>query len=48
VQEATNSHAPEYKTGHMVPGLRCEFERWVRMIPNRDWLALERGWAAGR
>ena len=37
VQEATNSHIPEYKTGRFVPGLLFEYEHWVEMMmDNRD------------
>ena len=32
VQEATNSHAHEFKAGRAVPGLSVEYERWVRMM----------------
>ena len=36
VQEATNSHI--YVRDE-------EFERWVRILPVRDWAALELGWS---
>jgi hypothetical protein len=39
VQEATNSHVPEHKDV-IVPGLQFEYEFWVEMMPNRDWIAL--------
>ena len=41
VQEATNSHEPEFKE-KTVPGLRFKYERWVKMIENRDWTLLEK------
>ena len=41
VQEATNSHLPEYKD-KPAPGLPFNFEYWVEMMPNRDWAELER------
>ena len=47
VQEATNSHAPEYKE-KVVPGLQFNYEYWVEMIPNRDWEQLEKDYAAER
>lgn len=37
VQEATNSHI--YVWGN------DEFERWIRILPVRDWAALELGWS---
>ena len=43
VQEATNSHKPEYKDDK-VPGLEFAYEKWVEMIENYDWLALEQTW----
>ena len=36
VQEATNSHIPEYKTGRIVPGLLFEYERWLEIADGRD------------
>jgi hypothetical protein len=42
VQEATNSHIPEHKKDHTVPGLNFEYEHWVKMIENRDWAQLEK------
>ena len=36
VQEATNSHIYIWNT---------EFERWTRILPVRDWAALELGWS---
>jgi len=44
VQEATNSHAADSKEGRMVPGIRFEYERWLGMMENPDWLALEQLW----
>ncbi|MDR0490378.1 MAG: S-layer homology domain-containing protein, partial [Oscillospiraceae bacterium] len=43
VQEATNSHEPEFKP-KQVPGLDFDYEYWVKMMPNRDWLTLETIW----
>ena len=40
IQEATNSHVPEYKS-NIVPGLSFSYERWVEIVENRDWLQLE-------
>ena len=45
VQEATNSHSPEYKSGRMVPDLAFEYERWLEMVKNRDWEQLEKAWS---
>lgn len=45
VQEATNSHKPEYKTGRFVPGLKFEYERWTEMTTTPDWSKLETAWA---
>jgi len=43
VQEATNSH--EYKEkDKIVPGVAANYEYWVKMTPNRDWLKLETIW----
>jgi len=42
VQEATNSHVPERKEGHIVPNLDFEYESWVEMTENRDWAQLEK------
>jgi hypothetical protein len=42
VQEATNSHIPERKEGHTVPGLSFEYESWVEIIENPDWAQLEK------
>jgi len=47
VQEATNSHLPEYKD-RFVPGQRYTYEYWLAMTPNPDWAALEARWAEGR
>jgi hypothetical protein len=44
VQEATNSHEPEYKD-KTVPGLQFNYERWTEILPNRDWSELEKSWA---
>ena len=44
VQEATNSHAPEYKK-ETVPEGSFRYERWGRMIENPDWSAQEQRWA---
>jgi hypothetical protein len=43
VQEATNSHEPEFKS-KLVPGLAFNYEYWVDMIANPDWLSLETKW----
>ena len=48
MQEASNSHSHGYKTARTVPDLDFEYEYWVAMIANRDWIALERGWASAR
>ena len=45
VQEATNSHIPEFKAGMTVPGLAFEYEKWVQMTENRDWSLLEKEWS---
>jgi hypothetical protein len=45
VQEATNSHVPEYK-GKTVPGSQYQYESWVKMIENRDWAEIERSWVS--
>jgi len=45
VQEATNSHVPEYKEDSIVPGLQFEYEYWVEMSENPDWAQLERIWS---
>jgi len=45
VQEATNSHIPEYKAGRIVPGLSFEYESWVEITQNRDWVQYEREWS---
>jgi len=42
VQEATNSHVPEYKD-KIVPGLRFNYEFWVEMMENPDWAEIEGG-----
>jgi hypothetical protein len=44
VQEATNSHLFERKEGQTVPRLNYEYERWIEMIENWDWLELEKQW----
>jgi hypothetical protein len=41
VQEATNSHVPEYKD-ETVPGLSFTYEYWQEMLENPDWAQLER------
>ena len=46
VQEATNSHIPMHKSEELVPGLHNTYERWIAVIPNRDWLSLEARWIA--
>jgi hypothetical protein len=45
VQEATNSHVSQYKD-KPVPGMQFNYEHWIEMLPNPDWAALERTWAA--
>jgi len=45
VQEATNSHVPVYKSGKYVPGSVFEYEYWVSMLENPNWLQLEKEWA---
>ena len=45
VQEATNSHIPEFKA-KKVPRLDFYYEYWVEMTKNRDWLSLETKWIA--
>jgi hypothetical protein len=44
VQEATNSHLPEYKE-KLVPDLEFEYEYWKEMIENPNWAVLEKEWA---
>ena len=44
VQEATNTHTAEFKEGKTVPGVLFEYERWLEMMKNPDWLALEEIW----
>ncbi|MCL2152523.1 MAG: InlB B-repeat-containing protein, partial [Oscillospiraceae bacterium] len=46
VQEATNTHLPEYKE-EQVPDLGFEYEKWVEMLENPDWAMLEKEWANG-
>ena len=41
VQEATNSH--EYE--RIDEGLSSEYEKWTKILPVRDWAALERAWS---
>jgi hypothetical protein len=45
IQEATNTHAPEFKTGTVVPGLTFPFEQWKNMLAMRDWTKLEKEWS---
>ena len=45
VQEATNSHVPEYKESGIARGLLFEYERWSEMMWNRDWSQLEKSWS---
>ena len=44
VQEATNTHASQNKEGMIVPGLKFEYEYWVEMMENPDWLRMEKRW----
>jgi len=46
VQEATNSHLYQFKEGQKVPGRQFEYEKWLAMKENPDWLQLERDWIA--
>ncbi|MCL2046390.1 MAG: isopeptide-forming domain-containing fimbrial protein [Oscillospiraceae bacterium] len=48
VQEATNSHEPDFKNEEFVPGLQFEYEYWLEMIPNRDWALFEKQWSNSR
>ena len=43
VQEATNSHLPEYKDA-VAPNQNFRYERWAEMAQNRDWQQLEQIW----
>ena len=45
VQEATNSHIPEYKSGDFVQGLLFNYERWQELTENRDWVQFEKSWS---
>ena len=45
VQEASNSHEPEYKD-KLVPGLSFNYEKWITYLVPPDWLQLERQWIA--
>ena len=45
VQEATNSHIPEYKEDSDAPGLPTGYERWLELTENRDWAELETSWS---
>lgn len=40
VQEATNSHDCEY-----VETATTRYEVWTKLVPNKDWVALEREWS---
>jgi hypothetical protein len=44
IQEATNAHKSENKTGALIVGKQFEYERWLEMKPNIDWLQLEKDW----
>jgi len=44
VQEATNSHAAQSREGATVPGMGFEFERWIGMMNDPDWIDLEGQW----
>ena len=44
MQEASNSHLYEYKEGKTVPGMQFEYENWIAMQENPDWLKLEEEW----
>ncbi|MCL2164556.1 MAG: InlB B-repeat-containing protein, partial [Oscillospiraceae bacterium] len=46
IQEATNSHVYEYKTGHIVPNMQFEYESWMAMQQNPNWSQLENQWIA--
>jgi len=46
IQEATNSHAFNFKAYQMVPGKQFEYEYWTKMTPFPDWTQLERQWIA--
>jgi len=46
IQEATNSHSYEYKTGKNAPNKQFEYERWVETKDRPDWLRLEKEWIA--
>jgi len=45
VQEATNSHESAFKS-KQVPGRQFNYEVWVELQENPDWLRLEREWIA--
>jgi hypothetical protein len=44
IQEATNSHEPEFKTDKKVTGSNYHYERWIDIIMDHDWLELEKSW----
>jgi hypothetical protein len=48
IQEASNSHEPEYKPEKRVPGLSFDYERWAKMVDNNDWRELEASWIRKR
>jgi hypothetical protein len=44
VQETTNTHTAEYKGDSPVPGLGFNYEFWIAILKNPDWIALEEEW----
>lgn len=47
VQEATNSHTYR-RTEEQVPNLTFYYEKWLQLLENPDWAALERSWSDAR
>ena len=46
IQEATNSHEAEYFENDKVPGMLFNYEKWISMVRNPDWVKLEAQWIA--
>jgi len=44
VQEATHSTIPGYRE-EVVPGQQFEYKYWDQILPNPDWVELEREWS---
>lgn len=41
IQEAAYSHSYE-RTNKLMPGRTYNLERWISLIPNRDWTVYEK------